>query len=128
MRSPTCETCGATEGVTEIVVHSAGQDRRTHMCATCKAERLERRRVRVAGSRQHARTRTRRAAAPPPPRRRGPALATVPVWLGRLGWALMALGVLVLVVMAAVAGIRALGDDPPPECYPGAGFSCPAEQ
>ena len=104
MRSSTCETCGATEDVTEIVVHREGRDRRTFMCATCKAERLEKRRVRVAA-----------------PRRRR---AMVPSWLG---WALMALGVLVLVVMAAVAGFRALEDDPPPECYPGAGFSCPAE-
>lgn len=98
-----CDSCGATAGVTEVVVTYPDGDRRLRMCPACKAERLERKRVRTR--RAHRRQRR-----------------SVPGWLG---YALLALGLVALLVAAAMAVVGG-DDEPEPECYPGAGFSCPA--
>ena len=103
LRTAACETCGATDGVTEVLVSGDQGERRMRMCAECKAERLVKRRVRVRQA--HRRRRT------------------VPSWLG---YAILALGTAVLLVVGAV-GLFGGEDEEPPECYPGAGFSCPAQ-
>jgi hypothetical protein len=103
-RASVCETCGGNQGVTDVVVAFPDGDRRMRMCTSCKAERLERKRVRVR--RQHTKRRVGLA---------------VPAWLG---YALLAAGLAVLLIVVASALFGS--DEPEPECYPGAGFSCPA--
>jgi hypothetical protein len=104
LRPSTCDTCGGHDGVTDVVVSFPDGDRRMRMCATCKAERLERKRVRVR-------------------RQRGRRRIAVPAWVG---YALVAAGLALLLLMGATA-LFGGDDEPDPECYPGAGFSCPAE-
>ena len=104
MAAPVCENCGTTVAVTDVVVAGGRRDRVMTLCPQCKATLLQRSRVRVrTGGR---------------PRRR------IPLPAGRLGMALMVLGVVLLVVLGALAGARIFGGDDERECYPGAGFTC----
>ena len=100
----TCENCGTTVGVAAVRVNDGRRDRVKHLCASCKATLLERTRVRVRkGGR---------------PRRR------VPLPTGRLGTALLVVGVMLLLLIGALVGSRMFGGDDERECYPGAGFTC----
>jgi hypothetical protein len=99
---PLCETCGLRPAVTSVEVHGMGKPHVAYMCAECKAERLERRRVRSSGTH---RKRVRRTTL--------------------LGYLLIAIGVVSLLLIGGSKLRDAIVEDEPAECYPGAGFTCP---
>jgi hypothetical protein len=90
-----------------VEVHGAGPVHLEHLCAECKQSRVERRRVRAHGTRHRRVGRVRR--------------------LPQVGYLLIAVGLAALLFLGIIAIWDALsGPDEPRECYPGAGFSCPA--